>query len=154
LLHAYPNAWGIGVDIQEHAIRIAQENAFSLNLNQRSAFLAGSWGNAISGQFDVVVSNPPYIAATEPLPPEVTGYDPASALYGGVDGLGCYRALAYQLPSLIKPTSKIFLEMGAGQYDAVSAIFRNTGNQKTLLPFTTVKDLQGHERCIVLTMGS
>jgi release factor glutamine methyltransferase len=143
LLHAYPNAWGVGVDSQEAAIRIAQENAKNLDLSHRAAFLVGNWGDALANRFDVIVSNPPYIAITEPLPPEVANYDPASALYGGADGLDCYRALANQLPNLIKPTGKIFLEIGAGQYNAVSSIFSHSPNH-------AVKDLQGHERCIVL----
>lgn len=102
LLHEYPNAWGVGVDDQEAAACIAQENAKSLNLNHRSSFLVGNWGDALANRFDVIVSNPPYIATTESLPPEVANYDPASALYGGADGLDCYRALAKQLPNLAK----------------------------------------------------
>jgi release factor glutamine methyltransferase len=107
----------------------------------------GNWGDALASQFDVIVSNPPYIATTEFLPPEVANYDPASALYGGADGLDCYRALAGQLPDLTKPMGKIFLEIGAGQYDAVSSIL--VGQQATF-PVATAKDLQGHERCMVL----
>jgi release factor glutamine methyltransferase len=151
LLHEYPNAWGVGIDAREAAIRIAQENAVSLNLRNRSAFLVGNWGDALSSQFDVIVSNPPYIAATESLPPEVALYDPASALYGGIDGLDCYRALATQLPNLAEPDSKIFLEIGAGQYDAVTSIFRDSPHPQAILTLTAVKDLQGHERCVILT---
>jgi release factor glutamine methyltransferase len=102
LLHEYPHSTGVGVDLSERAILIAQENASRLNLEERSAFMVGSWGEAIVGTFDVIISNPPYIGSSEPLPPEVALYDPQLALDGGEDGLSCYRALSEQIPRLAK----------------------------------------------------
>jgi release factor glutamine methyltransferase len=143
LLHEYPNAWGVGIDKSEAASNIAQENATRLNLKSRSVFMVGNWGDALSGSFDIILSNPPYIGRSESLPPEVGLYDPGLALYAGDDGLDCYRILANQIPNLITPKSKIFLEIGSGQQTAVTAIFAH------FYLFQTIKDLQGIERCAI-----
>lgn len=143
LLHEYPNAWGVGVDRSEAASSIAQENALRLNLKNRCAFIVGNWGDALTTSFDIIISNPPYIGHNEPLPPEVVTYDPHIALFAGDDGLRDYRILADQLPKLATPDSTIFLEMGAGQFDAIRAIFSFAFSIQTVL------DLNGKERCII-----
>ena len=143
LLHEYPNAWGVGVDVSQAACFIAQENAFRLGLEERAKFIVGQWGNALSSYFDIIISNPPYISRLESLPPEVLSYDPEAALYAGEDGLACYRDLMEQIPRLATPETKIFLEMGKGQLDNVRAIF----SQYLLLQ--TKKDLAGNDRCSI-----
>lgn len=142
LLHEYPNAWGVGVDRSEAASSIAQENAIRLGLENRCAFIVGHWGEALASSFDIIVSNPPYIGRNETLPPEVA-YDPEIALFAGEDGLSCYRALADQIPRLATPESKIFLEMGDGQFDAINTIFSFAFHMRI------AHDLNKKERCFI-----
>lgn len=146
LLHEYPKASGIGVDRSETASYVAQENAIQLNLKDRCSFIVGNWGDALESSFDIVISNPPYISRNEPLPPEVAVYDPEMALFAGDDGLDCYQALAHQIPKLVTPDSKIFLEMGVGQFQAISAIF------SFVTPIQIALDLSGKERCFVFSI--
>ena len=143
LLHEYPNAWGVGIDVSEAAICIAQENARRLALEGRAKFVVGQWGNTLSGYFDIIISNPPYISRLESLPLEVSAYDPELALYGGDDGLTCYHDLAEQIPKLALPGTKIFLELGKEQLNDVSAIFSQYSTLQTR------KDLSGNERCLI-----
>lgn len=146
LLHEYPNATGVGVDLSEAAGRIAQENAQNLNLGDRATFIVGNWGDAINGSFDIILSNPPYISQQETLPNEVKAYDPPLSLNGGEDGLDAYRALVNQVSRLATPYSKIFLEVGATQFDVVRDIFvKYTFINK-------IKDLQGKNRGLVFCM--
>lgn len=142
LLHEYPNAWGVGVDRSEAASFIAQENAIRLGLENRCAFIVGHWGEALASSFDIIVSNPPYIGRNETLPPEVA-YDPEIALFAGEDGLSCYRALADEIPRLATPGSKIFLEMGDGQFDAINTIFSFAFHMRI------AQDLNKKERCFI-----
>jgi release factor glutamine methyltransferase len=143
LLHQYPNATGIGIDISEAACRVAQENAHKLKLNDRASFIVGNWGDALNGVFDIIVSNPPYIGENEPLPTEVAHYDPPMALYAGHDGLDAYRAIANQVSKLSTPQSKLFLEMGKGQFERLSEIFINFKLS------CIYNDLSGTERAVV-----
>lgn len=143
LLHEYPNAWGVGIDVSEAAIYIAQENANRLALEERAKFVVGQWGNALSGCFDIIMSNPPYIGRHEALPLEVSIYDPDLALYGGDDGLTCYRDLREQIRKIAVSETKIFLELGKEQLNDVSLLF----SQYNILQ--TKKDLAGIERCLI-----
>lgn len=143
LLHEYPQAWGVGVDVSEIASTIAQDNAMRLRLEKRAKFIVGQWGDALSRYFDIIVSNPPYISCQESLPPEVAAYDPALALYAGEDGLAGYRALAEQIPRLANTKAKIFLELGRGQFNDIRLLFP----QYSLLQIK--KDLAGNDRCVV-----
>ena len=78
-------------------------------------------------QFDLLVSNPPYIpsAEIETLQPEVRDFDPSAALDGGVDGLDFYRRISAEAKPFLKPDGKIMLEFGDGQADAIKNIFEN-----------------------------
>lgn len=147
LLMEYPNAQGVGLDISVEAVQVAGENARTLNLAKRATFLALNWENFNASPFDVVVSNPPYIAETErgDLAPEVLLYDPASALFAGLDGLMAYRSLARVLPKLLKPEGTVLLEIGYKQADSVKSILAEAG-------FNVVevrRDLAGNDRVIV-----
>ncbi|MBM3468222.1 MAG: peptide chain release factor N(5)-glutamine methyltransferase [Alphaproteobacteria bacterium] len=141
LLHEYPNAWGVGVDYNEATSSIAKQNAAILNLSNRACFIVGNWCESLSGYFDIIISNPPYVRDEEFLPPEVALFDPKLALYGGNDGLKCYRELSSLIPNLLTPYSLFFLELGAGQLDAITSIFSNLSLIKT------VSDLGIHTRC-------
>jgi len=148
LLHEYPHAWGVGMDYSEAASQIALENARRLHLNRRSAFMVGNWADALVGTFDIIISNPPYIGYNERLPLEVAQYDPPLALYAGDDGLAHYQALAHQIPRLAAPHSKIFLEIGAQQKNAVTSIFSSAQH------IHVIQDLQGYSRGFVFSVGS
>lgn len=124
LLHEYPAATGVGIDISPAAVELAQRNAEKLGLGVRAKFIAGNWTAPIAGRFDVVVSNPPYIAAGEiaGLAPEVARYEPLGALDGGRDGLDEYRALLPLTFEILAPGGIALFEMGAGQYEEIGAL--------------------------------
>ena len=147
LLSEFPAAVGFGVDIAPDAAITARSNAIALNLAERAHFLVGDWATAISGRFDVIVSNPPYIerAALADLPREVACYDPCFALDGGADGLGAYRSLVRGLRELLKPGGVIACEVGIGRAPAVEQILRASG----LTIEGCVHDLAGIARCVV-----
>jgi release factor glutamine methyltransferase len=147
LLSEFPAAIGFGVDIAPGAAMTALRNAAALGLGERAHFLVGDWGTAISGRFDVIVSNPPYIAsaALADLPPEVALYDPCLALDGGADGLGAYRSLVADLARLLEPGGVVAIEVGCSQAPAVAAMLQATG----LAIEARERDLAGIARCVV-----
>lgn len=148
LLSELPAATGIGIDIAAEAAATAQGNAVALGLADRAGFVVGSWGAALAGTFDVIVSNPPYIAsaAITALEPEVARHEPRAALDGGPDGLSAYRALAAALPRLLAAGGLVFLELGKGQADAVAVLMSEVGLRRRALR----RDLGGIARCLVL----
>jgi release factor glutamine methyltransferase len=124
LLHEYPVASGVGVDLLPGAAVTARANAEALGLAGRAGFLAGDWGAAVAGRFDIITANPPYIATAtlSDLPLAVRGYDPRPALDGGADGLAAYRAIAAAARRLLRPGGLVAWEVGAEQAEAVVAI--------------------------------
>ena len=151
LLSELPAAIGIGIDLVPNAAVTARRNAVALGLAGRSRFIAGSWGTAIIGRFDVIVANPPYIAsaAIAALAPEVAQYDPRIALDGGTGGLDSYLALAPDLLRLLSESGVAVVELGAGQAEPVAAIMRQMG----LVIEEICRDLAGIERCLVMRRG-
>jgi len=147
VLHDRPAAFGVGVDRSEPAARVARDNARALGLGGRAAFLVGDWAGALSGRFDLVLSNPPYIPEADiaGLEPEVRDHDPRLALSGGTDGLNAYRALACALPGLLAPGGVAVVELGIGQATAVTGLFRAAGLDIAGTPH----DLAGIARCVV-----
>ena len=121
LLSEYPAASGIGVDIAPDAARTARDNAERLGIGRRAQFVVGNWASALTGRFDAVVANPPYIEqeAIADLPREVRQYDPIRALDGGADGLAAYRAIAADLHRLLPAGGFFATEIGIGQAEAV-----------------------------------
>lgn len=146
------HATGVGVDSSEAAIAVARANAERLGLAQRSRFLCGDWGRAIGrgylGGFDLILANPPYIddGHMATLSPDITRYEPPSALAGGPDGMACYRALAPDLSRLLAPGGIAIIEVGAGRADPVAALMAARG----LAESSRRRDLAGVERCILL----
>ena len=122
-----PNARLIALDISAAALALAKENAVKHNVAGRIEFLPGDGFGALpeKSQFDLIISNPPYIASAEiaTLQPEVRDFDPRAALDGGADGLDFYRRLAAQAKPFLKPDGKILLEFGDGQAGAIKKIF-------------------------------
>jgi release factor glutamine methyltransferase len=151
LLSELPASTGIGIDLVANAAVMARRNAAALGLAGRSRFIAGSWGTAITGRFDVIVANPPYInsEAIAALAPEVAHYDPRIALDGGTGGLDSYRALAPDLMRLLSDGGVAAVEMGAGQAKPVAAVMQQMG----LVIKKICSDLAGIERCLVLRRG-
>lgn len=122
LLHEYPNAIGVGVDSHADALKTARANLQKLDLLSRTTLQQGDWGNGLSGPFDILISNPPYIPDHTDLEPEVAHHDPAQALFAGPDGLDAYRALLPGLPALLAPHGLAVLEIGIGQHQPVTAL--------------------------------
>jgi release factor glutamine methyltransferase len=147
LLSEFPAATGFGVDVAAGAVMTARGNAAALGLTRRAHFFVGDWAGPISGIFDVIISNPPYIAsaALADLPREVALYDPRCALDGGPDGLDCYRLLAPDLPRLMGPRSLFACEVGVSQGSAVAEILRANG----LSIERCERDLAGIMRCVL-----
>ncbi|HEX7200455.1 MAG TPA: peptide chain release factor N(5)-glutamine methyltransferase, partial [Dongiaceae bacterium] len=122
LLREYPAASGVGLEISEEALAVAQANAEAWAVDARARLILGDWQRPdwqqrLGGPFDLLVSNPPYIEAQaiERLMPEVARFEPRLALDGGPDGLAAYRAIAHEAPRLVARGGRILLEAGAGQ---------------------------------------
>ncbi|WP_117196315.1 peptide chain release factor N(5)-glutamine methyltransferase [Rhizobium terrae] len=129
LLKECPEAQGIGSDISEDALQTAGRNAARLGLADRFRAVSSRWFDAISGRFDIIMSNPPYIR-TDVIPalePEVRDFDPLVALDGGPDGLDAYRAIAAGAGDFLEKDGVIGVEIGFDQKETVVAIFRAAG---------------------------
>lgn len=148
VLSEYQQARGLGVDISPAALEVAKENARNLGLESRSDFRLGDWCAGISEKFDLILSNPPYIALSdkEMLAPEVVQFEPYSALFAGPDGLDDYRKLALALVDVLYEDGLAVLEIGINQGDAVSELMENVGFCVLERP----KDLSGIERCVII----
>ena len=142
-LAQWPAAGGRGVDASAAALEVARRNARALRMEDRAEIVAGGWDAASAGSFDLVLCNPPYVAAGAALPPDVARHEPAAALFAGADGLDEYRRIA---PLLRLPPGGIAcLEIGATQAAAVRALFEHAG-------FLTKvrKDLADRDRCVIV----
>jgi release factor glutamine methyltransferase len=147
LLSELPSATGVGVDDSAAALAVAKRNAERLGLGARARFRQGSWGEGLHERFDLIVSNPPYVAAAEwdRLQPEIRCFEPKAALLAGPDGLAGYRELAPACARLLATHGALALEIGLRQADAVSAILAGQG----LDVIERRRDLAGIERCLV-----
>lgn len=146
LLSEFPAARGIGVDVSEGAANVARANVEALGLTNRAEIRLGDWGAGVDGPFDLIVANPPYVRSGDiaDLPREVRDHDPLLALDGGEDGLDAYRALLPQIARLLAPEGRFFLEVGAGQAEAVEQIAAAAG----LAELATFDDLAGVARVV------
>jgi release factor glutamine methyltransferase len=146
LMSEWPDAYGIATDTSAAALRVARANAEALGLAARAAFIACDFGAALAGGFDIVVSNPPYVASRDiaSLAPDVRDHDPHGALDGGPDGLAAYRAIAADARRLLAPAGLLVLELGAGQAAEVAALLRQAG----LDVMEPIADLAGIPRAI------
>ena len=147
ILAERPAARGLGVDVSEEALAVARDNAAHLGLAGRLALLRGDWTQGLAdNNFDLVVSNPPYIASAviETLEPEVRDHEPRIALEGGDDGLMHYRVLASEILRVLKPGGRFAVEIGYDQKDAVEALFRAAGATQV----QTLRDLGDRDRVV------
>ncbi len=129
LLTELPDATGIGTDLSTAALGTAKANAQYLGLASRADFIVSDYADALSGTFDLIVSNPPYIRSADiaGLAPEVRDHDPHLALDGGRDGLEAYRRIAPQAARLLSPGGLLVLEIGQGQDDDVARLVAAAG---------------------------
>ena len=155
LLREYPQAHGVGLEASPEALAIAQENAGALGVADRARLLAGDWRRPgwierLDGPFDLVVSNPPYIAsaAVPRLMPEVSSFEPRLALDGGAEGFDAYHTLIAASPRLVTAGGFMAVEAGEGQATEIARLFAAAG----LMPRAPWKDLGGIDR--VVTAGN
>jgi len=147
------NNWqGVGSDISEKALLVAKQNSQLLDVDQRMEWIQTSWLEMISGPFDFIVSNPPYIerAVIEDLSLDVKNFDPHLALDGGDDGLDAYRQIAKASGRVLKPNGRMYLEIGYDQAKQVIDIFEQQGFLPAKMPDYVTKDLGGNDRVISL----
>jgi release factor glutamine methyltransferase len=151
LLHELPNARGVGVDINEGALAMARHNATLNGVDIRASFSQGNWTENLKGPFDIIVSNPPYIplAHKDTLAKDVLSYDPHPALFGGEDGLTCYRILVQEIGPLLSPHGLGIFEIGKGQRKDVETLFHQAGFKILFV----LSDLAGIERVIGVERG-
>ncbi len=146
LLAERTSATGVGADLSEPACLQASANAVLHRVQDRAEILCSDWFSAIKGRFDLIVSNPPYIALDEMagLEAEVRDHEPEMALTDGGDGLGAYRELAAGAPDYLLPGGRILVEIGPTQGSAVAALFDAAG----LSEIRIIPDLDGRDRVV------
>lgn len=147
LLAENQTARGLGVDLSDAALTVARDNATALGLGARAAFARSDWWSGVTGEFDLIVSNPPYIAQGEmaDLAPEVRDWEPHLALTPGGDGLDAYRAIAGGAMSHLAPGGRLMVEIGPTQAAAVSALLSGAGLENIAVR----PDLEGRDRVVV-----
>ncbi len=147
LLHEFPGASGVGVDISTRALAVARGNAADLGLSGRAVFVCGDWLAPVTGQFNLIVTNPPYIREDEApfLQPELREYEPPEALFGGVDGLDAYRRILATVPAHLETGGTLLMEIGAAQAVDVMTLAREAG----FASLRVRRDLDGRDRCII-----
>jgi release factor glutamine methyltransferase len=139
-------ATGIGVDVSPRAVAVAAQNALRLGVQDRCAFEVSDWFEAVSGPFDLIVSNPPYIAADEMagLGPELA-YEPRMALTDEGDGLAAYREITAGVAGHLRQGGWLMVEIGPTQGGAVIALFEAAGLEQVEIRV----DLDGRDRVVV-----
>ncbi|MFW7357683.1 MAG: peptide chain release factor N(5)-glutamine methyltransferase [Brucella sp.] len=152
LLHRFEHAHGIGLDMAEGALAMARINAVANGVSDRFAALKSDWFQNVSGRFHLIVSNPPYIPHEDiaELSREVREHDPLAALDGGADGLNFYRALAQKAADHLYKDGMVAVEIGAGQFQDVEALFESAGFSLA----GDASDLGGHRRAMLFAHKS
>jgi release factor glutamine methyltransferase len=148
LLSEFPQATGVGIDLSEEAVETAKYNAQQNHVATRAEFLQGNWTESINESFDLVVSNPPYIARKEiqNLDESVKNHDPILALRGGEDGLQAYKEIFSQLFYTLKPGGRAFFEIGFDQEESTTRL----SEESRFLVTSVYTDLAGHVRVLEL----
>lgn len=146
LLAERPAATGVAGDLSPAALAVARANAEALGVQARARFVEGSWFAPVDGIFDLIVSNPPYIAADEMagLSPEVLLHEPHMALTPGGDGLQPYRDIAAGALAHLAPQGRLMVEIGPSQGAAVAEFFERAG----LVDVRIIPDFDGRDRVV------
>jgi len=145
-LDQWPRATGLGVDASATALAYARRNAERLGLAARAELRSGDWGQGLDERFDLILCNPPYVEAGARLPRDVAEWEPPEALFAAAEGLSEYRRLAPEIPRLLASGGIACVEIGAGQHDAIAALFEARG-----FVISSRKDLKSIERCLLLS---
>ena len=150
LLSELPKAIGVGIDISSRSCKIAKKNAKELGLNNRAKFYQGNWMEGIHDQFDIIVTNPPYVAEPdmEFLDREIRLFEPHLALSGGPDGVAAYRLIAKESITRLKTAGILVVEIGINQAQSIRDIFVQNG----LKIIKTQRDFSNIDRCILATV--
>lgn len=146
LLKERPEATGVGTDISAEAVLVAGENAERLGVADRVVLPISDWFADVGGRFDLIVSNPPYIAADEmaKLEPEVRDHEPRIALTDEADGMTAYRVITAGAPDHLTPGGRLLVEIGPTQGEAVKALFEAAGLENVAVH----PDLDGRDRVV------
>lgn len=152
LLDLVPGTTGVGADLSSGALETAKRNADLNGVADRFEAVESDWFAAVTGAFDIIVSNPPYIvrSVVGMLDDEVRLFDPILALDGGEDGLDAYRAIAAGVGAHLRENGLVAYEIGYDQKDAVTAIMREKGFAR----IEAVADLGGNDRALVFVKSS
>jgi release factor glutamine methyltransferase len=145
LLAENPISKGLGTDLSEAALAVARQNCAALGLTKQARFQQAHWWQGVEGSFDLIVSNPPYIAASEmpALSPELA-YEPRMALTDEADGLTAYRAIVAEARAHLAPRGRILLEIGPTQGATVSDLLLAQGFKAVRV----IADLDGRDRVV------
>lgn len=151
LLAELPNATGVAADLSPAALEVAHRNAELLNLDSRVTFIESDWFENVEGQFDIIVSNPPYIPESniESLQKEVRIYDPILALRGGKDGLDPYKNIFSHYKSYLKPGGRLLCEIGCWQDEDITRLIEES--ESRLVGIT--HDIAGIPRVVEISTG-
>lgn len=145
LLSEYPDGIGVGTDVSKEALGVANQNAKAFGVDERCTLIESNWFEVVGGKFDLIVSNPPYIAAEEMagLEPELS-YEPRIALTDEGDGLSAYRVITTGAGVHLEPQGRLMVEIGWTQGAAVAEMFRIAGFQDVAV----LPDLDGQDRVV------
>lgn len=148
LLSEWPLARGIGIDRSDAACATAEANLAQLGFKDRARVICGDWRELVGQEFDLIVTNPPYIRSDDivTLAVDVREHDPVSALDGGPDGLDAYRAIMAFLPFVLARNGFVIIELGQGQGASVAALAKARGLQVMAVH----PDLAGIDRALVV----
>ena len=137
----------VAVGYVDDALNVAQQNSERLDLTNRARFEPSDWFSAVTGQFDLIVSNPPYIAADEMpgLAPEVQNYEPRMALTDEGDGLGAYRTIMAEIDDHLCAGGCVMVEIGPTQAEEVTKLMQ----QANLQDVEVRSDLDGRDRVVI-----
>jgi release factor glutamine methyltransferase len=126
-LDEWPDATGVGIDASDAALTYARRNADRLGMAKRADFRIGNWAEGIGERFDLILCNPPYVAAGTETGPGVADYEPAEALFAGPEGLDDYRRLAPEIGRLLASGGLAAIEIGFDQVETAAELFRQQG---------------------------